>query len=222
MKNIILYHGSTDTINAPRLGLGKKNNDYGSGFYCTRERDLAGEWACKSLQSNGYINEYSINLKGLKVLDLTKYNILHWMALLVNNRTFTINKPIRLQGKEYLLENFLIDTSEYDLIIGYRADDSYFSFAEDFLDNSITVRHLESAMKLGKLGLQYVLISDKAFGNLAFTNSYFVDANEFYTKFIERDTLARKSYDSSKISTQINSDDVFLMDIIRRGIKEWQ
>ena len=64
------------------------------------------------------------------------------------------------------MEKYNIDISEYDLIIGYRADDSYFRFAEDFLNNSISVEKLERAMYLGKLREQIVLKSEKAFEQL--------------------------------------------------------
>ena len=48
------------------------------------------------------------------------------------------------------MEKYNIDISEYDLIIGYRADDSYFRFAEDFLNNSISVEKLERAKDINK------------------------------------------------------------------------
>lgn len=54
-------------------------------------------------------------------------------------------------------DNFLIDITGYDVIIGYRADDSYFSFARAFINNEISLTQLSYAMKLGKLGEQIVL-----------------------------------------------------------------
>ena len=50
---------------------------------------------------------------------------------------------------------------EYDVIIGYRADDSYFSFAKDFINNTISVEQLAEAMRLGELGIQIVLKSER-------------------------------------------------------------
>ena len=44
--------------------------------------------------------------------------------------------------------------------IGYRADDSYFSFASDFINGAISYRQLCNAMCLGKLGQQFVLKSN--------------------------------------------------------------
>ena len=121
-KIITLYHGSTEKIEHPALGKGKRNNDYGQGFYCTAHRDLACEWASKLQGLDGYVNQYEIDTAGLKVLDLSKYGILHWMTILLKNRTFTLTTPISIQGKTYLMEHFDIDISSYDIIKGYRAD----------------------------------------------------------------------------------------------------
>ena len=41
-----IYHGSTEIVNSPLYGKGKVYNDYGQGFYCTEEIELAKEWAC--------------------------------------------------------------------------------------------------------------------------------------------------------------------------------
>ena len=40
-----IYHGSKDIIKIPLYGYGKKYNDYGLGFYCTENIELAKEWA---------------------------------------------------------------------------------------------------------------------------------------------------------------------------------
>ena len=68
-KEIIIYHGSHNIIEKPKYGLGNKNNDYGLGFYCTYYKELAKEWACDEKES-GYCNKYSLDLTGLKVLNL--------------------------------------------------------------------------------------------------------------------------------------------------------
>ena len=40
-KNIKLYHGSDVIVGQPEYGKGKLNNDYGRGFYCTEDINLA-------------------------------------------------------------------------------------------------------------------------------------------------------------------------------------
>lgn len=149
----------------------------------------------------------------------SKYSILNWLAILLENRLFTLTSPISIQAKEYILENFSVDISNYDVIKGYRADDSYFSFAEDFLNNTISVQHLSKAMKLGKLGVQYVLISQKAFDKLKFESGNEINKNKYFNLFSSRDLKARNDYASSKIDFNINSNDLFVRDIMREEIK---
>ena len=215
MKKLKLYHGSTEIIDSPSLNKGKRNNDYGLGFYCTKNIELASEWACKMSGTAGYVNEYAIETSDLKVLDLTnsKYSILHWITLLLQHRTFALHNPVSTQAKDYLVKNFSIDLNLYDMVKGYRADDSYFSFAEDFLNNTITVEHLSSAMELGNLGIQYVLVSQKAFDQLNFSTSIEVESNKYYPLHIARDTKARNLYKESSIA--IDTAGQFVMDIIR-------
>ena len=49
-QKITLYHGSEQIIESPTFGLGKQNNDFGLGFYCTESEELAKEWAVSSLR----------------------------------------------------------------------------------------------------------------------------------------------------------------------------
>ena len=93
-----------------------------------------------------------------------------------------------------MIEHFAPDTSTYDIIVGYRADDSYFRFAKDFLNNTISVEKLSEAMKLGKLGLQIVLISKRAFDSIRFLGSESVDHQIYHTKRVARDKKAREDY----------------------------
>ena len=79
-------------------------------------------------------------------------------------------------------EHFLIDISKYDLIIGYRADDSYFSFARAFISNEISLSQLNYAMRLGKLGEQYVLKTEKAFDQLSFQSAELADNTIYYAR----------------------------------------
>ena len=163
-QKITLYHGSEQIVEAPTFGLGKQNNDFGLGFYCTESEALAKEWAVSSLR-NGFANRYSLDTEYLKILNLNSpdYTILNWIAVLVEHRLFSINNPAAQRAKRYLIENFGVNVNAYDLIIGYRADDSYFDFAASFLNNGISVQQLASAMRLGKLGEQIVIKSKYAF-----------------------------------------------------------
>lgn len=212
-----IYHGSTKIIDKPMYGLGYSKNDYGKGFYCTEEIELAKEWAVKS-DSDGYANEYDFNIDKLNVLYLnnSEYNILNWLALLLKNRSFDLSHETASLAREYILDNFLMGISNYDVIIGYRADDSYFSFAQDFLNNSISLNKLNYAMHLGKLGEQIVLVSKKAFKEIKFIKAHKASMNKYYSKRMNRDKKARADYFSSR-NNPLN--DLYMMDIIRQGFK---
>lgn len=217
---MIIYHGSRDIIEKPEFGKGNQKNDYGLGFYCTENIELAKEWACSDNETNGYANRYEIDISECKVLDLReeKYSILNWMALLLKFRTFDVNTPVSMQAKEYILENFYVDAEEYDVIIGYRADDSYFSFAKDFINNTISVEQLAEAMLLGELGTQIVLKSKKAFDAVKYAGYELAECKEYYVKRVSRDKKARETYLSDYRKT-LATDGLFVMDIIRKGLK---
>lgn len=218
---MLIYHGSKNIIKHPVFGGGKPYNDYGPGFYCTENIELAKEWGC-SENDDGYANIYEIDISNLKILNLNdkKYNILHWLALLLQNRTFRITAPIAKDSKTYLINNFSIDTTPYDIIIGYRADDSYFSFAEDFLNNAISLKKLSKAMKLGSLGEQFVLISQKSFNEIKFINAEKALKSKYFVLKTNRDQNARKEYFAER-SNQGNNykNELFMMDILRQEIK---
>lgn len=190
-----LYHGSEFIIDNPIYGKGRKNNDYGIGFYCTEDEKLASEWAV-SQDRDGYVNKYELDVSNLKILNLqdSKYNTLHWITILIQNRIFNIKNDISKEGKKYLVENFNIDLSEYDVVIGYRADDSYFMFAQAFLNNTISVQKLSKALKLGKLGLQVVLVSSKAFSKIKFINCTKASWEEYYELKRRREMEAKTEY----------------------------
>ena len=198
---MILYHGSEKIIENPVFGKGNLRNDYGRGFYCTENEELAKEWACSN-NKNGFANKYELKLEGLNILYLnsSEYNVLHWLTILTKNRTYWERNTISETAKTYLSKHFMIDTSKYDVIIGYRADDSYFSFARDFVSGAISYKQLSEAMHLGKLGEQVVLISEKAFQNLKYISCSPANPLIYYAKKKERDREARKEYRKAKFN----------------------
>lgn len=218
MSKLVLYHGSPDIIEKPAFGKGKAYNDYGRGFYCTEHLELAKEWACTE-GTDGYANKYELDAAGLSVLDLSSddYTILNWLAILMLHRKGRLSAPIAKQGREYLIQNFLPDFQGYDAIIGYRADDSYFSFARAFVSNTISLKQLGNAMRLGKLGEQFVLKSPKAFEAIRFIDYIVADSAVYYAKRKARDDEARAAYMKELETDDING--IFMRDIIREEIK---
>ncbi len=219
-KRFIIYHGSSNIIESPMFGYGNPKNDYGLGFYCTESIDLAKEWGVTDL-TDGYANKYELDTNGLTCLDLSdsKYNILHWITLLLTNRVFTLKSDISKVGRKYLIDNFSIPYEDYDIILGYRADDSYFSYAESFLNNTISCQRLAEALKLGNLGEQIVLKSQKAFDSLKFIGYEIATADIYYPLRKQRNEKARLEFLSDKRGT-FNPNALYLNEIIKGGIKD--
>ena len=216
-----IYHGSKDIIKQPEYGKGNPHNDYGLGFYCSEDIEMAKEWSCVE-DHDGFANAYEIDWSDLRVLNLNsqEYSILHWLTVLLKNRLFRITNPIAKAAREYLFENFVVETDSYDVIIGYRADDSYFSFAEDFLNNAISVSQLSKAMKLGELGEQVVLMSPKAFEKINFIKYEIADGSIYNDKRMQREKRARKAYlNNHGTDFIISSDDLFVRDILAEQVK---
>ena len=158
-----IYHGSNKIIEKPIYHYGESNphNDYGLGFYCTSNLDMAKEWSCITTTS-GFANKYRIDDRGLKILNLcdkTKYTVLDWISILVHNRQFPqtfleeYSEEIEFLEKRYQK----IGIDNYDIIIGYRADDAYFRFPRMFIEGVLTYEKLEEIYLMGNLGKQYVL-----------------------------------------------------------------
>lgn len=217
MRQLTLYHGSPEIVFKPEFGKGKPYNDYGRGFYCTENIELAKEWAC-SENSDGFVNQYEIPVHKLKILNLSaeKHTVLHWLALLMANRRIRVSTPVMKRGVEWLNKHYLIDIGEFDAIVGYRADDSYFSFARAFVNNEISLHQLSYAMKLGKLGEQFVLKSKKAFAAIRFISHLETRNSVYYPLRKQRDDEARAAYQEELDREDLNG--LYMRDIIREGI----
>ena len=216
-KLITIYHGSEQIVEVPTFGRGKKNNDFGMGFYCTQSDHLAKEWAVSSLR-NGFSNRYVMDTEYLNILNLnsTDYTILNWIAVLVEHRLFSIKTPVARRAKRYLIDNFSINVNAYDIVTGYHADDSYFDYAESFLNNGISVEQLARAMQLGKLGEQIVIKSQYAFSKLKYEGFDVAEKDIFYVLRKARDDEANQLYLEM---LEEESDGLYIQDIMRGGIK---
>ena len=220
MNKIILLHGTDHIIEVPDINIGNEHNDYGKGFYCTKAEEMAKEWACKQ-NTDGFVNRYELNTDGLKILDLTDghHTVLNWIAILLKYRTFKLSSEIAIDARDYIIEHYSVNIGDYDVVVGYRADDSYFQYAESFVSNGLPLRSLNKALQLGKLGEQTVLVSQKAFNQIKFIDAAPVSKDEYYPKFIDRDSSARKAFKQEIKKSKVYRDDIFILDILREEMQ---
>ena len=210
-----LYHGSKLKVANPHDKGSKKDNDYGAAFYLTRDLESAHEWACRN-NSVGIVNEYELNTRPLKVLDLTNkehYSFLNWLAILLHFRTLDSGFVKAFSARlKYIEDHYYIDVGEYDLIIGFRADDAYFRFPLDFIRGNLTLEQLEYSFNLGKLGIQYVITSQKGINNLTFVKS-FPSSDQYINQYFDNVLRASKAFDD----LNKDEDGTRIFDIMREG-----
>ncbi len=194
MGTMTLYHGTTDKIVMPRYGGGDDKHDYGRGFYLTENIELAKEWAvCRPNDQNGWVHKYELELDSLQILDFRQYNVLAWLAELMKHRDASDTRRYRMLAGKFI-EKYGIDTDEYDVICGWRANASYFYIAREFVRDNIDMDILEELLSLGGLGIQYCIKSEAAYANLRekIEELSTVDYVEFNDRYNQRDVLARK------------------------------
>lgn len=111
-----LYHGSTIAVRAPNITRGRRNTDFGKGFYTTTDYDQTACWArikhdclevAKAIVSVCEFDE--------RLLSSPEFNVMHyhgateeWLRFVVNNRRN-------------------ISQHDYDLVMGPVANDSLYA-----------------------------------------------------------------------------------------------
>lgn len=208
-----LFYGTDKDVIIPQYNVGNPNNDYGLGFYLTPDKEMAKLWASK-FPSGGYLIEYEVDFNGLNILYLNSINnddVLKWISILISHRFSKDERENYKTNIEWLEKNYPFDVEGYDLIIGYRADDAYFDYSRDFVGNDLSLELLKEAMRLGKLGLQYVLISQKAFSHIKYLKSEKVSHSDQYFAFRNKSKI-----EYLKLKKEDDVLNTFIRDLMRK------
>ena len=132
-----LYHGSYITVSSPLAKAGRRNLDFGQGFYLTQIMEQAQEWAViiagrKGRNVTPVVNSYtfddvSAKEDGVRFKIFDSYDI-EWLDFIVSSRNG--EKPWQ----------------EYDLIEGGIANDHVIDTIEAYMNGYMTIE-----MALGQL-----------------------------------------------------------------------
>lgn len=128
---MIIYHGSTSIITSPIAAIGRKQLDFGEGFYVTDIKRQAESWAERMQQIReeaGVVNVYEMDMKKVK----TAFRYHHfehydydWLQFIVANRMGRTN------------------IERYDVIEGGVANDRVIDTVEAYMANLMS---LETAL----------------------------------------------------------------------------
>ena len=207
------YYGADSLVIQPLFNFGNPSNDYGLGFYLTKDKKLARLWASK-FEHGGFLIEYDVDITALNILRLDSIkdeDVLVWISILISHRFSKEERMENIANIKWLEENYSVALDGIDAIIGYRADDSYFDYSRDFVRNELSLEILKDAMRLGKLGNQFVLKSKKAFDSIKYIKSEKVEHTNEYEVFRKR-----TKFEYLKLKKEDDINNTYIRDLIRR------
>ena len=218
-----IYHGTDHIVRMPVFGAGRQYNDFGLGFYCTESAQYAAEWAV-GRDRNGFVSAYSIDPDGLMTINLCgpQYNALHWLSLLLTFREFDLSSDTAHRAREYISKWFSVDYQGCDCIIGYRADNRLFMFAQDFLDGKLSYRDLRDSLS-GDSNRQFVLKSNRAFDRISFAGYSPACAEESFPVRRSRELRAIKKMQQAeqRVKPATKESSLFITDFIEQEVRPY-
>ncbi len=154
---MILYHGSTDLVDKPKVLVGNSFLDFGVGFYTTTSYEQAERWAKIKMRRNnvsvGYVAIYEFDYENAqKETKIKRYDEAdeEWLMFVVNNRN----------GK--------VTNDNIDIHIGPVADDNVYQSIRLFETGAYDAEYTVKRLKTEVLHDQWTLHTDKALKYLRF------------------------------------------------------
>ena len=148
---MLLYHTGYQIIKEPDLYHGRKNADFGQGFYMTPDKDFAYRWAKRNGNELPVVNSYDLDVESLNIYKFNRD--IEWFKYIFNNRK-NAN-----------------DALKADVIIGPIANDTIYDtmgiITSGFLEEDLAVKLLLQ----GPEYKQVVIKSEKAKSQLRWLDS---------------------------------------------------
>jgi hypothetical protein len=154
---MILYHGSTEIVEKPRIITSDNFLDFGYGFYTTTSEEQAFRWAkikkSRIKSANAYLNIYEI---ADSILSASLFSILRfenpsrkWLEFVINNR------------RGNAMHN-------YDFVCGPVANDTLYRTFTLYESGVLTLDETIRRLKVSELFDQLSFHTEKALENLKF------------------------------------------------------
>lgn len=146
-----LYHTGRTGIRKPDISIGRKNADFGPGFYLTPDRDFAWRWA----SGEAVVSVFDLDLSGLRVCRFTRTE--EWFRYIFSNRRAE-------------------DTLDVDMVVGPIANDTIFETLGIITSGFLTPADALQLLMIGPEYTQVALKTEKAAGQLQWLSSSVVTA----------------------------------------------
>ena len=147
-----IYHGTYLSVPEPLAKIGRKNLDFGPGFYLTKIESQAKNWAIiiasrKGRETKAVVNIYHFNIESaeadnVRIKRFDTYNI-EWLNYVVDCR----------KGKDISLD--------YDIVEGGVANDNVIDTVEDYEKGIITAEQALGQLRYKKVNHQICILNQK-------------------------------------------------------------
>jgi len=120
-------------------------------------------------------------------------------------------------GKEEMdafIAAYAVDLSGFDVVEGYRADDSYFQIVRSFVSNSLSLESLDACLRLGNLGRQIALRTEAAIAALTFVDAQKVYGTCYYPNRARRNEQAAACFLEIR-NEQTLKEGTYFIDVVR-------
>lgn len=159
MSTVSLYHVGYDEIRKPDVHYGRKNADFGQGFYLSPNKDFSVRWARQRKGQNTFLNSYELDTDGLKIKTLDR-NV-EWYEYIFRNRNgFEDNCP------------------DCDVIIGPIANDTIYDTLGIITSGFLSEKNSLRLLMVGPAYIQVALKTEKASDQLKWLSTEVLDPAE--------------------------------------------
>ena len=159
MNRIKLYHSGFYQVENPDIHFGRKNADFGQGFYLSDYLQFSLRWTKHHKGKTSYLNIYELDLSDLKILKFERDE--KWFSYLSGNR----------KNKQDIY-------ADYDLIIGPIANDTLFDTFGILNSGLLKDNEAVRLLMIGPEYRQYVIKSEKALHNLKYLETNAIEESE--------------------------------------------
>ena len=149
MSGILLYHAGLQPIPQPDLSVGRRNADFGQGFYLSADESFCRRWAKNSPSADTWLNRYALCTDGLAVKRFQKDA--EWFDYIFANRA---GRPDALAA--------------YDIIVGPVANDILYDTWGILTSGFLRPEQALPLLMLGPVFEQTVIKTGKALAALRF------------------------------------------------------
>ena len=152
MDIIFLYHVGFDEVKTPDIRFGRKNADFGQGFYLSSDKNFSERWARTRKDRATYLNAYELTLDGLNVKRFSRDEA--WFSYIFKNRA-----------------GYADELKEFDVIVGPIANDTLYDTWGITTSGLISREKSMEILTAGPLYEQTVIKTERAAGQLKWLSS---------------------------------------------------